>query len=194
MDDPRIWVSQALRDPAPLQVPPEQDRKSAVLLPILRRDKGPTLLFVRKSQHLAKHAGQVGFPGGAIDATDGSVEATALREAREEIGLEAANVELLGRLDDERTLVTHFHIAPLVGWVETPPATWQLDAFEIESVIEVDLAEAVACEPSSWLEYRWQEVLYRAPRYEFSNGLVVWGASARILLNLQRRLRSAGAG
>ena len=187
-------MSQALGDPPPLRLPPEQDRKSAVLLPILRRDHGPTLLFVRKSQHLAKHAGQVGFPGGAIDATDGSVEAAALREAREEIGLASADVELLGRLDDERTLVTNFHIAPLVGWVESPPASWQLDAFEIESVIEVDLDEVLACEPASWLEYRWQDVLYRAPRYEFRNGLVVWGASARIVLNLQRRLRATSAG
>jgi len=192
--DPRDWLRRAVTHPPPAQMPVENDRKSAVLLPVLRRGSGPTLLFVRKSQHLAKHAGQVGFPGGAIDPADASVEAAALREAWEEVGLSAAEVELIGRLDEDRTFVTNYHIAPVVGWIDAPPVTWRIDSGEIEGVVEVELTEVVDRDPESWLDFTWAGVDYRAPRFAFSNGLVVWGASARILINLQRRLRGATDG
>ncbi len=190
-DDPRDWLRRALSHPPRVSMPVGKDRESAVLLPVLRREAGATLLFVRKSQHLAKHAGQVGFPGGAIDASDASIEAAALREAFEEVGLRAEEVELIGRLDEDRTFVTSYHIAPVVGWVDAPPEQWRLDTGEIEGVVEVGLTEVVECEPVSWLDFTWAGVDYRAPRFEYSNGLVVWGASARILFNLQRRLRGA---
>lgn len=194
--DVPAWLRAAL-EATPRPMAPEDDRLSAVLLPVVVRVGGPTVLFVRKSAHLFKHAGQLGFPGGGIERGE-SVAAAALREAWEEIGLEPARVTLLGRLDEERTFATAFHITPLVGWIAEPPAAWTIDPGEIETVHEVPLLEVVDTEPVSWLEFtapmgegRAELHTFRAPRYEFASGVVVWGASARILRNLQERLRAA---
>lgn len=182
-------VRRILADPAPLDLPLDGNRASAVLVPFLQRPGGPSLLMVRKSSRLRKHAGQVGFPGGSLDPQE-TAEQAALREAREEVGLEAGRVELLGRLDDERTWVTDFHIRPVVGWVADPPLKWQLDPFEIDDVLEIGLAELLATEPCSWMEWAMYGHVFAVPRWEFSGGRVVWGASARILNNLRQRFRS----
>ncbi len=180
-------VRAALSAPPPQLLPLGGDRASAVLLPLLARPEGPTLLMVRKSLRLSKHAGQVGFPGGALDVGE-TAEAAALREAFEEVALPADRVQLLGILDDERTWVTAFHIRPLVGWVEDIPQTWQLDAYEIDSVLEVGVQELVATEPCSILEFAAYGQAFAMPRWEFSGGRVIWGASGRILNNFRQRL------
>jgi len=166
---------------------------SAVLVPIFGRGAASKVLFVRKSAHLAKHAGQLGFPGGRVETSDADIAAAALREAWEEVGLSPLSVEIIGRLNDERTFVTDYHISPLVGWVENPPELWRVDAREIEYAVEVDLAEILSSEPVSWVEFTFSGVTYKAPRYEFSDGVVVWGASARILYDLVDRLRANSA-
>jgi len=187
-DDLPAWLSACLLPPHLPMAPGEGDRLSAVLLPVVARPTGATLLMVRKSSRLLKHAGQLGFPGGSLDVGE-TVEAAALREAHEEVGLDPLAVQLLGRLDEDRTIVTSYHIAPLVGWIAEPPEQWVVDAYEIESVLEVSLREVLNAEPVSWLEYTVENQVYRAPKYEFSGDVVVWGASARILLDFQRRLR-----
>jgi 8-oxo-dGTP pyrophosphatase MutT (NUDIX family) len=183
-------LRQRLAEPLPRQLPLEGNRPSAVLLPILARPQGPALLMVRKSDQLRKHAGQVAFPGGALDPGEDAT-AAAMREAEEEIGLEPQRVELLGSLDDERTFVSDFHIRPLVGWVAEPPAGWQLDPGEIVGVLEIGLQELMDTEPCSWLEFTALKRTWRIPRWEFGGDRVVWGASARILLGFRERLLRA---
>lgn len=190
-DLPR-WLAACLRDPPPQRTPLDGNRASAVLLPILGGGVGPRLLMVRKSAGLRKHAGQVAFPGGALDAGETAQDA-ALREAWEEIGLPPQSVELVGTLDDQLTYVTGFHITPVVGWVREPPARWTLDGGEIDSVLEIGLQELIDTEPCSWLEYAAMGQIYAMPRWEWPDGRVVWGASARVLADLQRRLRSCCA-
>jgi 8-oxo-dGTP pyrophosphatase MutT (NUDIX family) len=180
-------LRQRLAEPLPRQLPLDGNRPSAVLLPILARPQGPALLMVRKSDQLRKHAGQVAFPGGALDLGEDAT-AAALREAQEEIGLEPRRVELLGSLDDERTFVSDFHIRPLVGWVAEPPDHWQLDPGEIVGVLEIGLQELMDTEPCSWLEFTALKRTWRIPRWEFGGDRVVWGASARILLGFREKL------
>lgn len=186
-DDLQLWLRERLGRPLPQQLPLDGNRASAVLIPLLQRPAGPTLLMVRKSALLRKHAGQVAFPGGALDAGETAVQA-ALREAWEEIGLPPEEVAVVGELDDERTYVTDFHIRPVVGWIANPPVAWRLDGGEIDSVMEITLAELLATEPCSWLEFTALRRTWRIPRWEFGGDRVVWGASARILHGFRQRL------
>lgn len=188
---PADWpgqLAQLLASPPPRQLPLAGNRSSAVLVALVQRAGGPSLLLVRKSEQLNNHAGQVGFPGGGTDPTDSSAADTALREAREEVGLLPDSVHLLGQLDDERTYVTGYHIRPVVGWVAHPPASWQPDPQEIAEVLELPLRDLLDAAPVSWLEFAQAGQTYRIPRYEWPSGLVVWGATARLLWNLQLRL------
>ena len=90
-------------------------RQAAVLIPIVDRPDGPTVILTRRADTLTSHSGQVAFPGGRLDPGETAVEA-ALREAWEEIGLDPAFVEPLGLLDAYET-VTAFCVTPVVGWV-----------------------------------------------------------------------------
>src|SRR5204863_984877 len=116
-------------------------RPAAVLIPIVdRRQENPaglSVLFTRRASHLRDHSGQVSFPGGRVAAADASPEATALREAFEEIGLAPARVELLGRLPEYHTR-TGFRITPVVGLL-LPPFELRADANEVEEIFEVPL-------------------------------------------------------
>lgn len=110
---------------------------ASVLVPIVIRDAGPTMLLTERTAHLNDHAGQVSFPGGSAEQDDADVVATALRETEEEIGLDRRHVEVVGRLPDYPT-VTGFNVAPIVALVQ-PPFALTLDAFEVAEAFEVPL-------------------------------------------------------
>ncbi len=169
-------------------LPLEGNKASAVLLAIVDRPGGPTLVMLKKSSAMRSHAGQIGFPGGGVEAGETSEQA-ALREAWEEIGLPPDRVQMLGALDDDRTYVTNYHIRPLLAWIADPPPAWRADPVEVERVLELPLAEVVAAEPVSWLDFSIFGIPFRAPRFHFSDGTVVWGASARILQRFIARVR-----
>ncbi|AUH51961.1 CoA pyrophosphatase [Chromobacterium sp. ATCC 53434] len=112
-------------------------KSAAVLVPLVWHPDGATVLFTRRTDHLSSHPGQVSFPGGKMEAGDGSAEAAALREAREETGLAESSVRVLGRLPDYVT-VTGYVVAPVVGMLR-PPLALAPEPGEVAEVFEVPL-------------------------------------------------------
>jgi 8-oxo-dGTP pyrophosphatase MutT (NUDIX family) len=164
-------------------------KPAAVLVPIIDRGletpAGLTVLFTRRAAHLKDHSGQVSFPGGRVAVEDPSPEATALREAREEIGLDPRRVDLLGRMPEYHTR-TGFRITPVVGIVALP-FELQADANEVDEIFEVPLAFLL--DPANYQRQsrEWQGELrwFYAVPYQ---GHYIWGATAGMLVNLSRHL------
>lgn len=161
---------------------------AAVLVPLINRGPGISVLFTQRTAHLSDHAGQISFPGGRAEPGDPGPVATALREAEEEVGLPARCVEVIGMLPRYRT-VTHYEITPVVGFVE-PPFTVEPDPFEVAEVFEVPLGFFLdpAHHESHTYEYRGVVRRYFAMPY---HGRFIWGATAGMLMNLYRLLRGA---
>ena len=174
-----IYGDQGARPQAPELTP------AAVLVPIVLREAEPTVLFTRRTAHLKSHSGQISFPGGRAEPGDSGPEHTALRETREEIGLAAERIELLGCLGDYHTR-TGYRITPVVG-VVMPPFELDPDRNEVDEVFEVPLAFLM--EPGN--QQRHARDFQGEMRYFFAiawRGYYIWGATAGMLINLQRRL------
>jgi 8-oxo-dGTP pyrophosphatase MutT (NUDIX family) len=152
---------------------------AAVLLPITDRG-GPHVLFTKKSDAVPHHKGQFSFPGGICEERDASRVETALREAREEVGIPAEAVEVLGLLDDTATRATPFVITPVVGIIRGA-LDFKPDGREIERVIEVPLD--LLRDPAIFRTEIWERGGEPHPVhfYQVSVEDVVWGATARIL-------------
>jgi 8-oxo-dGTP pyrophosphatase MutT (NUDIX family) len=166
---------------------------ASVLVPLVLRDE-MTVLLTQRTDHLNDHPGQISFPGGRAEASDGDAVVTALREAHEEIGLEAFEVEVLGSLPTYTT-GSGFIVTPVVGLVR-PGAALQLDPIEVAEVFEVPLAwlmnpanhqhHAIEIDGATreFLSIPWQALdANGAPRRYF-----IWGATAAMLRNLYRFL------
>jgi 8-oxo-dGTP pyrophosphatase MutT (NUDIX family) len=162
---------------------------AAVLVPIIAHPSGLTVLFTQRTAHLKAHSGQVAFPGGRAEPNDGSAEATALREAQEEVGLAHERVEVLARLPEYFTR-TGFRVTPVVGLIQ-PPLELVPDPGEVEAVFEVPLAFLldVRNHQRHTREFQGRTVGYYAMPYRTSEGeRYIWGATAGMLVNLCRAL------
>ena len=161
-------------------------KPAGVLVPLINRPQGVTLLLTQRTAHLQKHAGQISFPGGGWEPGDPDLVSTALRETEEEIGLDRSHVEVLGQLETYETS-TAYGVAPVVGWVE-PPFTLNVDPFEVAEAFEVPLAfvlDTANHKRESATRDGRQRFFYVLP-YE---DRYIWGATAGMLVNLSEALR-----
>lgn len=167
---------------------PAGRRPACVLVPIVTRAQELTVLLTRRTAHLRRHSGQISFPGGGVEAGDAGAEGTALREAREEIGLDPARVEVLGRLPEYHTR-TDFRVTPVVALV-APPFELRLDAQEVDEAFEVPLTFLLdpANHQRHAREFQGRQVPYFAIPYR---EYYIWGATAAMLVNLYRFLARA---
>ncbi len=169
------------------RAPDRQLVPAAVLVPLVSRPDGLSVLLTQRTAHLSHHAGQVSFPGGRIEDHDCDPLAAALRETEEEIGLAASAVQLLGWLDDYVT-GTGFRIHPAVGLVQ-PPLDLAPDPFEVAEIFEVPLDFVL--DPANHRRhvrmFEGRKRSYYAIPYE---GRFIWGATAAMLINLFEVLRA----
>ena len=160
-----------------------KDRRAAVLVPLYEANGDLHIILTKRTDKVDHHKGEISFPGGGVDATDGDLTFTALRESREEIGLLSEHVRIVGQLDDTVTR-TGFHISAIVGVIDPrySPYTWLPQPFEVAEVLEVPVSHLA--DPRNAIE---------VPR-NFNGDLVltegflfrdhtIWGATARILKN-----------
>jgi 8-oxo-dGTP pyrophosphatase MutT (NUDIX family) len=162
---------------------------AAVLVPLVHGAK-PGVLLTLRAPHLRDHAGQVAFPGGRMEPEDASAEATALREAHEEIGLLPGQVELAGRLPDYVT-GTAYRITPVLGLL---PSGLALSPCEDEVAAIFTLPLSTLLDPAAPQR---RQAEWRGRQREFwvwpHPEHYVWGATAAILVHLAQRLRAQGA-
>lgn len=168
---------------------PSELREASVLIPFVERPDGWKVVLTKRTAVLKNHPGQIAFPGGKRDETDHSAEATALREAFEEIGLHPDAVEVLGALGRHET-VTRFRVTPVLGVVSQDYAPVP-EAGEVEMVFEVPLLHLM--EPAmARIEGRvWNGVLRRYYVIPFGP-FYIWGATARIIMGLRQRWEAVG--
>ena len=174
------------RDPSPA-VPPDT-RLAGVLLPLVASPE-PSLIFTRRSEDLSRHAGEISFPGGLQHEGDGGLAATALRETEEELGVEAAEIDVVGALPPVHTFVSGILIVPFVGILDVRPRL-SPNAGEIAEVLEYPLEELVAAEQT--VEFPRDGHVYRGFAYEMGSN-TIWGATARILHDLIQIVREEPA-
>lgn len=159
---------------------------AAVLVPMYGWPNRPGLVFTERRSDLRRHPGEISFPGGRQDQLDEDLRSTALREAREEIGLDPAQVELIGALPPIGTYVTSYKIHPFVGLIPEQLALRPNPA-EVEAVLSFELQHLRGAYEMRRLVRR--GVPIRTPTYEIS-GHLIWGATGRILRDLLERLPS----
>lgn len=163
---------------------------AAVLMPVIARPTGLTMLLTRRTPHLRDHAGQISFPGGRCEAQDVSATATALREASEEVGLDPERIEVLAQLPRHLTS-TGFSVTPVLG-LATPPLDLKPDVFEVAEVFEAPLSFLLDA-----AHYREEEIVVAGkPRRYWVipwNGYTIWGATAGMLVALRRFLLAEDA-
>ncbi|MFT3811340.1 MAG: CoA pyrophosphatase [Micropepsaceae bacterium] len=201
--DPRLWLYPLLRpleEAGGMTAPERGDfdlnprwrseaapllRPAAVLVPIIDRPGGLTVLLTRRSPNLSSHAGQVAFPGGRIDPGDDGPVGAALRETEEETGIPPDFVTPVGLLDPYET-GTGFVIVPVVG-VLREGCTPRANPGEVDEIFEVPLAFLMDTANHQRHSGTWQgqERRYYAMPYETHN---IWGATAGMIVNLRERL------
>jgi 8-oxo-dGTP pyrophosphatase MutT (NUDIX family) len=160
-------------------------RDAAVLVPVVAHETGVTVLLTLRTPHLTDHAGQIAFPGGKIEPSDAGPGAAALREAREEIGLDAGAVEVVGYLDRYLT-GTGFRITPVVGRVAPSPGL-TLNPHEVQEAFEVPLAFLMSPENHrrGSREYKGRTRYFYEMPFE---GRYIWGITAGIIRGLYERV------
>jgi len=172
--------------PQPVPIPDEKRAvPAAVLIGVVPRPEGPTVLLTQRSAGLRRHSAQVAFPGGRVDAVDGSPVVTALRETEEEIGLSRERIQTLGFLDAYLT-GTGYRIVPVVALIELP-FSLTINPHEVDEAFETPLSFLLdpANHKREGREWQGQFRTYYAMPFE---GRYIWGATAGMIRNLYERL------
>jgi 8-oxo-dGTP pyrophosphatase MutT (NUDIX family) len=173
-------AARTMQVPAQLRPPAEGGRRSAVLVLFAAGPQGPddpVLLFIQRSASLRLHAGQPGFPGGVIEATDSGPVGAALREAAEEVGVDPRGIDVLSTLPELFIPPTGFRVAPVLAWWRQPRAVAPVDPGEVAAVERISVSE-LADPAIRLMMHRPDGIILPAFRVR---GMLIWGMTAALV-------------
>lgn len=168
-------------------------RGAAVLMPIFERDGDLHLVFIRRSDHVESHRGQVAFPGGRVDPTDTSLLHTALREAHEEVGIRPSTVEVLGSFEGATTRASEIFVTPFVGVIPHADGL-RADPKEVAEVFEVPMSALIDSRYRG--TYRFNRGGGTATQHPaiFYADQIIWGLTLRFTEEMLRLMEVAAVG
>lgn len=166
---------------------PVDARESAVLILLFPHEEELHLLLIKRAEDGHAHSGQISFPGGRKDSTDESLQATALREANEEVGINESKLKILGQLSPLYIPVSNFHVFPFVAYAEERLEYYK-NQQEVAAIIEIPIEEifsdkiktiAKVTSPAD------KTFVRNVNAYQLEDGTIIWGATAMILSELE---------
>ena len=160
-------------------------RPAGILVPLIERDTGLNVLLTQRSAELKHHAGQIAFPGGGMEEADPDIEATALRETHEEVGIPPETVSVIGYLDPMAT-ISSYAVTPVIGLVPDSVELF-IDPTEVEFAFEVPLGFLLDRRNVVASERQWQGRTIPVIEMHYE-GHRIWGATAYFLLRLRKKL------
>ena len=187
-DDFEARLTTALEAHKPQEMTVPGARSAAVLIPIVLEPE-PTLLFTVRTDTVRSHKGQISFPGGSVDDDDPSREAASIRETEEEIGLDPADVRLVGELDTFPTFVSGYIVTPFVGLLDREPKLTPNPA-EVARVLHVPVS-SLSNEIRREQGFTHEERTYPTEAWVWEDH-VIWGVTARIVRQFLEILGEAG--
>jgi len=171
--------------PAPREALANKSNAAAVLIPMFERRAELHIIYIRRSDHVASHRGQVAFPGGRVDSVDATLLDAALREAHEEVGIHPSTVEVVGAFPTMQTTTSGIVVAPFVGVI---PSDAPLKPQESEVAQIFDVPLSALRDPKFRGDYEWTSEGPAARTSKFPailyGGQTIWGLTLRITLNL----------
>lgn len=157
---------------------------SAVLIILFHENEQLKIVFIRRSEYVGIHSGQIAFPGGRYEESDGNLQVTALREVKEEIGVKVEHLEILGYLTDLYVPPSNFLVRAYVAYAHQRPV-YQKDDREVQEIIEFNLNDFYQMDIIRRKDFQAHNSLKitNAPYYEI-NGIIIWGATAMMMAEL----------
>ncbi|SJZ59479.1 MutT/nudix family protein [Vibrio cincinnatiensis] len=180
---PAAYHAQSLLRVAHLS--PNSLRKASVLVGFVERENGLNIVLTKRAAHLKHHPGQISFPGGKYEESDGSLYQTAKREAQEEIGVSSNEIEILGQLP-ELVTVSHFAVTPVVAFIDANYKT-RIDRNEVEEVFEIPANYLLDQRKLYSSTFQIQNTLHRVFAIPYKHHFI-WGMTAQIIQALQNHI------
>ncbi|WP_038172481.1 CoA pyrophosphatase [Vibrio pacinii] len=177
------YHQEAIRRVAHLQ--PSKLRKASVLIGFVERDNGLHVLFTRRAIHLKHHPGQVSFPGGKYELSDGDLATTALRETYEEVGISQDKIQILGQLP-ELVTVSKFTVTPFVAFIASDYQT-KIDHNEVDQVFEVPANVVLDTQKLHSEQFLINNYCHRVFGLSYQNHFI-WGMTAQIIDAMQKQI------
>lgn len=182
------WMNQLIAKLPELQpsdlsrhaVPEESTREAAVLVLIGPREDFGEVVIIERASHLKAHPGQPAFPGGRVEEGDSSLSQTAMREAREEIGLDPSTIEILGELPQLWIPPSNFKVTPVLAWWQSPHEITKIDANEVQAVHRIALTELI--DPANRTRVRHVNGSF-GPGFKVAD-MLIWGFTGGLLSRL----------